>query len=285
MAEGDITLDFSQIFRIILKDPDEEVRLAALDGLWEDEDEALVPYVIRMMKEDPSVSVRATAALLLGQFALLGELEEIGAETTVAIRSALLSVIASPKEDVEVRRRAVEAISYLGGEDVAQVIDEAYRDKDERMTVSAIFAMGHNLDERWTPFVRKELKNPRPEIRMEAARAAGELEMQDTVPVLLELVQDQDPEVKEAAIEALGNIGGDRAVQALLDLLQTDDEAIQAATLAALDVAQFSDAPLAPGLASLLAARGMDDDEWDDDLEDDEDWDESDEDDGNGSGE
>jgi len=290
MAEENVALDFTHIFRMILKDADEEVRLAALDGLWEDEDEALVPVLIRMMNADPSVLVRASTALVLGRFALLGELEEISAETTGALRRALMAVIDSPQEDLQVRRRAVEAVSFLSGEDVVQVIEEAYRDKDERMTVSAVFAMGHSLDERWAPFVYQELRNPRPEIRLEAARAAGALELQDAVPILLDVVQDQDLEVREAAIEALGNIGGDRAIQVLLELVQSQDETIRVAALEALEVAQFNETPLSPEVATWLAAQQLAEGGWDTDLGDEEDWDdlddeESDEDDGNGLGE
>jgi HEAT repeat protein len=269
-AEADVTADFTAIFRIALDDPDEEARLVALDGLWEDENPLLVQVLIRLLNSDPSAPVRASAATSLGRFAMLAELEELDPAVGATVRETLLATFYS-KDDIEVRRRALEAVSCMDGDDIIAAIKRAYRDRDERMTVSAMFAMGRNADDRWTPNITKELRNPRPEVRFEAANAAGELELEDSVPTLLDLTNDPDAEVREAAVAALGNIGGERALQALFELSQSEDESIKSAAVDALGVVQFNENPLAPEIVTWLFDEGLSISDEDDDLED---WDE-----------
>lgn len=247
MAEADALGIFDHVFLVAVGDPDEEVRLAALDGLWGYTEESFAPTLIRMMVSDPSVAVRAEAAMGLGNFAMDGELEEIDPKTTDLVRRALLAVWNSPDQDVEVRRRALESVACLTCDEVPGMIEAAYHDQDERLNVSAIYAMGRTLDEAWAPYVLRELKSPRPEMRYEAARAAGELQLADAVPTLLDMVNDPDTDVRIAAIDALGLIGGERAIQALMDLAQNENEAIREAALDALDEANFALDPLAPG--------------------------------------
>lgn len=265
-AEADITADFKAVFRALLGDPHWEVRRVALDGLWEDEDAALIPVLVRLLQSDQSAEVRASAATSLGRFALLSELDELAPDTAKTIHDTLLATFHS-EEELEVRRRALEAVSWMGGADVVAAIEQAYQDDDERMTVSAVFAMGRSYDERWAAIVKKELKNPRPEIRYEAARAAGELELQDAVPTLLDMIDTRDVEIREAIIEALGKIGGQRALEALYELVQSSDEAIKWAALEALETARFDDDPLSPGLLPWLFEQGFAGDDWEDEID------------------
>lgn len=279
ISEADVQMDFTDVFLPALEDPDEQVRLLALDGLWEYDKEPFAETLIQMMNSDPSVQVRAQAAMGLAKYALAAELEEIGPETTARVRQALMAVWSAPDQDVEVRRRALESVSCFSGEDIMDMIRTAYHDKDERMNASAVFAMGHTLDESWAPYVLKELKSPRPEMRYEAAQAAGELQLMDAVPTLLDMIHDPDTDVRIAAIEALGLIGGERAVQALMELAQNENEAIREAALDALDEARFAEDPLAPSILSWLIGQntgtllgGID---WDEDLDEDLDEDEA----------
>ncbi len=55
---------------------------------------------------------------------------------------------------------------------------------------------------------------------MEAAQAAGELELRQSVPELLELLEDAHPDVQQRAIWALGQIGGKTAERGLRRLLR-----------------------------------------------------------------
>jgi HEAT repeat protein len=70
-----------------------------------------------------------------------------------------------------------------------------------------------------------ELMSPAPVLRLEAARAAGELDLQDAVPSLIDLLEDVDDDVRRAAIWSLGQLGGAAANEALLRLLdRAEDE-------------------------------------------------------------
>jgi HEAT repeat protein len=241
LAEEDFQVDYHAIFRWLLNDSDPQVRALAIDGLWEDEDTALIGPLARLLTGDPDVGVRAAAATSLGRYVLLGELEEIASSLAMHAEQVLLATIHSANEDVEVRRRAIESIAYSGEAGVRDIIENAYYDEDERMRVSALFAMGRSADTYWRDTVLLELNSERPAIRYEAARAAGELEIKAAVPRLIELIDDDDAEVREASITALGRIGGPQARQALLRCLESDNEAIQDAADSALEELEFTE--------------------------------------------
>jgi len=239
IAEASFEVDFGQVFRFCLGDEDEKVREAAIEGLWEDNDPTLIAPLISLLRGDPSISVRAGAATSLSRYVLLGELEKIRAEYSVMVREALLETIRSPFEDVEVRRRAIEAIAYSSEEGVREIIEAAYYDDDERMRISAVFAMGRSADPYWSDLVIGELESANPEMRYEAAMACGELELSAAIPLLADLVNDGDREVQEAAIWALGQIGGDEARRILHACYRTGDEFLREAVEEALEHLEF----------------------------------------------
>ncbi|MDX1521363.1 MAG: HEAT repeat domain-containing protein, partial [Anaerolineae bacterium] len=194
ISEVNFEVDFSPVFLLGMGDDDAEVRQSAINGLWEFEDPALIAPFIHLLQTDEAPLVRAAAATGLGQFIYLAELEELAAEMVEPIKTILLETIYQPAEDVEVRRRAIEAISYFGGSDIVKIIETAYYDDDIKMQVSAVFAMGRNSDGRWRPRVVAELDNAHSEIRFEAARACGELEAADAVPKLIQMI-DEDADL------------------------------------------------------------------------------------------
>jgi HEAT repeat protein len=240
IAESSFEVDFNSIFRLGLEDEDAEVRAHAIDGLWEDENPALADSLLRMLSTDPSVMVRAAAATGLGRFVLLAELQELEEESGRRIVKALREVIEQPDEALEVRRRAVEAISFSGEEGIKEVIHGAYHHPAEKMRISAIFSMGRSADPDWGPTIIMELESRNPEVRFEAARACGELELKEAVPGLIRLILDLDTEVQQAAIYALGQIGGEEARRALQLCCESDDEVIAAAADEALEELQFA---------------------------------------------
>jgi HEAT repeat protein len=240
IAEVNFTVDFNDIFRLGLNDGDEEVRTYSVDGLWEDESPGLVDSLLTMLCSDPSIMVRAAAATGLGRFVLLTELEELDEELGRRIVEALWEVLEDSQEALEVRRRVVEAISFSGDERVHEVIEQAYRHTAERMRVSAIFSMGRSADPGWGSTVVSELTSRNPEMRYEAARACGELELREAVPSLIHLIVDPDREVQQAAISALGKIGGQEARRALQACCESDDEVIATAGDEALGELEFT---------------------------------------------
>jgi HEAT repeat protein len=222
-----------------LGDEDADVRTAAIEGLWEDEDVRLVPPLATALRKHEALAVRTAAATSLGRFVLLGELEKIRPEPYAQAYEALLAACQDQAEHVEVRRRALESLSYAGNETVAKLIGEAHANPEEKVRISAVFAMGRSADSRWARHVCEELLSPNPELRYEAARACGELQISEAVSDLEELADDADREVQEAALWALGQIGGEKAQQILERYCDDEDEATRTAAEAALDELEF----------------------------------------------
>jgi len=229
LAEASFQVNFDAIFRHCLADSEDEIRAAAVDGLWENEDVALIGPFLSMLRSDPSARVRAAAASALGRYVLAGEVEQLEPAIQARITSDLLTSIHLAGEATEVRRRAIEAVSYACSPEVLEVLETAYDEEDERMQLSAVVGMGRSCDRRWRPIVLAELDSSSPAMRYEATLAAGNLEMREAIGALTRLVDDVDPQVRGAAIWSLGQIGGDEAKQALLDALDGADEDAAAA--------------------------------------------------------
>ncbi len=227
-AETNFELDFTAVISAALDDPDREVRLAAVEGVLEEHPHRIVEQVIKLAQDDLSVEVRAAAAQALGQFVLLGELGKLPDTLNERLQDTALVLHRNPHEDREVRRRALEALGNCSREGVAELIRAAYYADDLLMRVSAVFAMGRSYDEVWIPIVMDELSSDEPQMRYEAARAAGELEIRPALPRLVELAYDDDREIQEIAIWALGEIGGqtvDRVLAELAALADTNSDA------------------------------------------------------------
>lgn len=229
IAEANFSVDFNSIFHLCLCDEDAEVRAHAVDGLWEDQTPGLARVLLEMLSSDPSIIVRAAAATGLGRFVLMAELEELDEELGRSIVDALWKLIEDPDEALEPQRRAVEAISYSAEEGVRDLIEDAYSHPTETMQISAVFSMGRSADPTWGSTVIKELRSSNPEMRFEASRACGELEVREAVPTLIRLIADADREVQQAAVFALGKIGGQEARRALRICCESEDEVIAAA--------------------------------------------------------
>jgi len=226
LAETDTLTCFDDLAHPLLTDPDAPVRVLAIRLLFECEDKKLVPIYLDILKHDENIEARAAAANILGLFVYLGELEEIPAEIHHAIEEQLLEAATSAKETL-VRRRALESLGYSGREQVIPLIEAAYRDRNPDWVVSALFAMGRSADERWKKQVLSKLHDPDEDIRSEAVRTAGELELGPARSILLDLLEDEeDLELRREIIWALSKIGGEGVRDRLEELfdLETDDE-------------------------------------------------------------
>jgi len=247
IAEADFEFDFGEFARLGLADADAGVRQAAIEALWIDESQELMYRLIELAIKDESQEVRAAAASALGRFILLGEYEELPAEAAVQAQNAAIKLLTDETEEVDVRRRALEAIANCNHPIVDGAIREAYQGTDRRMRISSIFAMGRTCDAKWEDIVLAELVSEDDEMRYEAAKAVGELELREAVPPLLRQALEDDREIKEVAIWSLGEIGSKEAIKALNllardakrvgddDLLEAIEEAINNANLMGAD--------------------------------------------------
>ncbi|MBN1140084.1 MAG: HEAT repeat domain-containing protein [Anaerolineae bacterium] len=281
LAEASFEVNFDAIYRHSLGDPDDIVRATAIDGLWENEDPALIGSFLRLLRADPSALVRASAAEALGRYVLAGELEQLDAPIVARILSELLTCFYTVDEMVDVRCRAIESAAYACVPEVVDALEMAYDEEDERMNASAVFGMGRSCDRRWRTIILKELENDSPAMRYEAVRASGELGLRQAVPILARLIQDPDPQVHEASIWALGQIGGSDAKRILGDAYAgADEETVEALDEAVAEIAlqegslDLTLCEIDQGVAGeLLDDKLLDDEFWyeDEDEEDEED--------------
>jgi HEAT repeat protein len=245
LAEDNFELDFYAVYRVGLADADSEVRVKAIEGLVECEEKSLIEPLIGLLLGDLEHSVRAAAATALGTFALLDEFGELIASEADKVEKALLSAFGNEKEQINVRCKALEAISTISKPQVEELIRQAYQSDNLEFRAAALYSMGRNCNRIWLSTLLHELGNPNPRMRFEAARACGELEAEEAVPRLIELSRDSDLEVQISAIESLGRIGGNRAKEALRECLDSDDEVISQAAQDALDEMKFWQDPFA----------------------------------------
>ncbi len=219
-----IELLFGRLLRIALRDEDETVRVLAINGLWEDTGTDLIGPLTAILRADPAEAARGAAASALGAFVLAGELDELDAALAMRAEQALLAAMQSAEESVSVQARALESLAFSSEAGLRQLIEDAYYAPHDEMRVSAVRAMGRSADSRWRNMVRAELASTDTEMRAEAARAAGELELKAALPDLIELLEDDALLVRLAAIEALSHVGGKEARDLLRSIANEADE-------------------------------------------------------------
>ena len=222
ISEENFVVDFSSIFLDALADKNGQIRLAALDGIWDSTEKKFIPILLNIVKDDDSIDVQAAATSSLTHYVLMAEWGEIPERIAQPIVAALLEKHDDETTAVPVRRATVEALGASSNERISKIIREAYESEDIGMQISAIFAMGNSADPKWLPIILTEMENPEDEIRAEAARAAGNIGKSDAISDLADLAEDEDLDVQLAAIQALGQIGGDISQQILNEILEDE---------------------------------------------------------------
>ncbi len=223
-AETNLFLSYESIFKLGLIDQNSNIRTIAIQALWECSELELIPTFLKILKNDEDISTQAQAASGLGHYIYLGELEEIKSEIYENIINKLLDVM-DDQGDPLIRRRTLESLGYSNHPRLPSLIEDAYDYGDEDWLVSVLIAMGRSADEQWNPMVMDKLDHVNARVRLRAAESAGELNIPDTSPTLIHLLNDDDEEVQFAAVWALSEVGGIDASNALESLLeQTEDE-------------------------------------------------------------
>lgn len=227
LSESDYLLLFEEVGKIALDDPDPEVRISAIDLLFQTEDEHLVPVFLKLLQQpQQNDRVRAAAANALGPYVFLGEIEELQFELLRTIEDALLKAYAEDASDL-VRRRALESLGYSSREEVPPLLRSASASSEAAWIESAMFAMGKSADDQWQNLVLDNLDHEDLNVRIQAIHAAGELSLnqarQSLIKVLNQELVDQD--IRHEAIWALSQIGGED-IESLFERLleETDDE-------------------------------------------------------------
>jgi hypothetical protein len=240
-SEADFELSYKQVGLLGLKDESSLIRAASVDLLWDDESVDTLRLFLKLIRTDDSPEVKARALVGLGKFILLGEYEEIPEIMALDAQQLALSLHTDPKQPLEIRRRALEALSNSSHAQKDKLIREAYNSREHLLRVSAVFAMGRTCDEKWQDILLEELDSSDNEIVYEAVRACGEIQLSSSVRQLGELILGDDREIQIMAIWSLGEIGGKHALDILTSLQESEeDEDLLQIIDEALDVASFS---------------------------------------------
>lgn len=241
--DSDVLVSYEVIGRALLNDADGEVRARAIGLLAESNDPELVDTLIGIFLNDADLAPRMEAANLLGEFVLLGELEELVEELQRKVEDALISVILS-EDNPSLRKRALESLGYSSRDEMVNILESAFQRADPTWVASALRGMGRSHDNRWNDDVVSKLLDEDPRIRFAAAEATGELGIEEAGPIMLQMLEDEeeDDDVISAAIWSLSQIGGDDARIYLVNLIdQTEDEDLTAFLEDALENLDFNE--------------------------------------------
>jgi HEAT repeat protein len=222
LEEHETTVVFDELAKFALNDENASVRVSAIKILWESPDIKLIPRLIDLMENDPDRLVRAEAVSALGIYVYKGELEEIPSETYAHIGDKLLKILMDPN-DSNIQRCALESLGFSMRQDVRYHIQKYFESNDIEWMKSALIAMGRSADTRWEKPIINMFNHPNADIRFEAIRAAGELELSSAREPLLNLLtqtNDLDDDTLAAVVTSLSHIGGDEVHEALEDLLE-----------------------------------------------------------------
>ena len=241
LAESNTLMFFENTFVYAMDDENSVVRQIAVRALWESDDKNIIPKLFELLDNDPEEIVQGQAALGLGYYIYLGEIGKIPEELLNKIVDKLILIL-DLKIDRRIKMKALESLGFSGDSRLPNLIEESYESEDEEWITSALVAMGRAADEQWHPHVMDKLDHANNQIRLEATKAAGSLEIISSETALLNLIQDEDDEIRMAAAWSLSEIGGDDAQSALEMLIEeTEDEEELDLLQSAMDNLAFND--------------------------------------------
>jgi hypothetical protein len=225
VGETNFELDYSLIGYANLSSTDAIIRQAAIEILQHDESLTFMNHLVQFARLDPVSAVRTEAVRLLGEFVLRAEWEEISVDEIAPVMKLLSELYRDTSVDLAIRRTALESISNSSADQVAGMIESAYRSRIPELQLGAVTAMGRTCDERWERTILKELESNDPQVVQAAIRAAGELQSEESLPLLKKKLLDADRDELEVIIWSLGEIGGRESTRILEQMLaEAEDE-------------------------------------------------------------
>ena len=229
MMEADTMHSCDELAKFALNDNFPEVRGNAIALLWECDNPKLALRFVQMLENDESELVQTAAAAALGKFVLHGELEEIPSSAAERTIKALFGKLHS-QPSKEIHQEVLKSLSYSSHPEISPMIEAAFMDTDSSWRLAAVISMGRSADDHWEKPVLQMIKSEDPDLRNEAVKAAGELELTSARMMLLQILEDEeeDTELRSNAIWALSKIGGDdikSVLQRLLEVAPDEEEA------------------------------------------------------------
>ncbi len=181
------------------------------------------------------------------------------AEITPQVAEMILEISQDNGDDLNVRRRAVEALGQLRFREAIPGLINLFDGTPEFTLKSSVLEALVQIDtDEVIPFLRETLHHQEPDFRITAIRALIQFDNREALSEILELLQNDDnidvritilklidrfepitidarniimrslkdpkPSVRKEAVNALGNLGESRATEEILRLLRTDDD-------------------------------------------------------------
>ena len=172
-----------------LKDPNVEVRRAAIRSLAQHQDPAALP-AFREALRDGDVEIRGAA---------LQALSEMHDAASVDAIVALLK-----DANKEIRANAISALTELELTAAPAGLRDALRDPDAEVRHQAAHAVGHFEDAAAVPALRGLLEDTNADVREAAVEALAAIRNEAAIEALIGALKAKDAKVREAAADALG---------------------------------------------------------------------------------
>lgn len=199
-----------------------EERVNAIKNLGEAQHIEAAPHIAEVLVEDFDAGVRYQAALVLAKFAdpgttdqLLDALRDEDLWVRVSVTDALIRigqpsveglVLALRDENHAVRRAAAKALGKIGDAAAVRGLRGAIIDADTDVRRFAAEALGRIGDVETIDILGDALRDDQEKVRHAAAAALVKFGEQ-SVPVLLNVLDDPNPSVTITAVFALKEIG------------------------------------------------------------------------------
>jgi HEAT repeat protein len=197
-------------------DPNEEVRIRALDAINARASQRWVEILVRALG-DSSTRVRSQAARALGR---------IGSPTAI---DGMIKNLATP--DREFREALAGSLAALGAK---RVIELARGVEGKEAALALAWALGKTGEYAAVPELGRLASDIRAEVRASAAGALGKIRSKESEDLLGALLSDRNERVRAAAANALGAVDTGRSVERLIAALDDPDAFVRGRALIAL---------------------------------------------------
>jgi HEAT repeat protein len=211
----------------LARDPDEALRLLAVDALVSARCPACVPELLRAFG-DPSAKVRTRVAASINGWDNAGRREAV---------PYLARLLQAPEADV--RETAASALGSIGREASGAVpaLLAAMTDPVAGVRQAAVFGMGmlHAAAGPAVPALAKALRDPDAQVRWAACASLWMIDTpcEEAIDPLLERARSEKPQERREALLALGSVGPGvpRVRIALMNALEDRDANVRSAAL------------------------------------------------------
>ena len=233
-------VDVTKLLKGYLLSSDPEIMLSALQAASNYvSDESLFQEIFKMAHDYPEEEIRAMANSCLGAVIQDGlEFEEqlpqgfpsgyasVTRDFYIEVRDFLLEKVDAPMESMEVRRRALEGLGYLGFQpEVRSIVMRFYhKAPNPYVKVSALYAMGLVKDAVFERLIMEELYTTSEPVLLEAIHSAAGLELHESVERLLELSKSASTDVRYEAIVALGGVAPITRLPDFIKILEASEQ-------------------------------------------------------------